>query len=147
MNTFPKGETALKVKLTNSNTKGFKNPDILEETKIDLDKLPDDDKVKDESNKVKKCEEQAKKSAEKETTISNNRKDVNPASDDAVKETINQDIEGVNEGDNKVAAKCSSVEAVDDMSMEGNSTVNPAVNDHKDLNIYHEDNEAEGTKN
>ena len=112
MNTFPKGETALKVKPTMS--EGFSNPLIFEGTKIDLGKLPDDDKINIE------FKEQAKK---KETSI-------DPASENIIFEV------GVNEGEAEV----------DNMSMEGSSAINPAVSDHKDVNLYCEDNKAEGTK-
>ena len=89
MNTFPKGETGLKVKTTMS--EGFSNPLLFEGTKIDLGKLPDDVKTNTE------FEEQAKESAKKETSIM---MIVNPSS-----ENINFE-EG--SGD-KVVAKGSSV--------------------------------------
>ena len=151
MNTIPKGETALKFKPTVSNTsKGFNNPLILE---IDLGKLPDNDRVKDEDIKVEEHEEQAKESAEKEANIINHHKDIiNQANGDIiVKETIETTAhvsqEDVNEGDDEVVAKGGSVEAeVDNMSMEGSSTINPAVSDYKDVNLYCEDNKAEGAK-
>ena len=58
MNTFPKGETVLKVKPTMS--EGFSYPLIFEGTKIDLGKLPDDDKTNIEFKK---------ESAKKETSF------------------------------------------------------------------------------
>ena len=96
INTFPKGETGLKVKPTDSTmSEGFSNPLLFEGTKIDLGKLPDDDKTNIE------FEEQAKESAKKETNIMII---VNPSSENIIFE------EGVNEGNDKVVAKCSSVE-------------------------------------
>ena len=153
MNTFPKGETGLKVKPTDSTmSEGFKNPLVLEETKIDLEKLPDNDKVKDKSIKVEEHEEQTKGSADKKTSIISHHKDVNPASEDTIiKEAIEMTAHGiqeyVNEGDDEVVANGSSVETeVDNLSMEGSSTINPAVSDHKDVNLHCEDSKAEGTK-
>ena len=127
----------LKVKPTDlTMSEGFNNSLFLEETKIDLEKMPDNDKVK----------EQAKESAEKETSIINHHKDVNPANEDTiVKEIAANGSQEDFEGDNKVLSKRSSDEAeVDNMPMEGSSTINPAISDHKDIN--REDNETEETK-
>ena len=147
MNTVTNGETALKVKPKDSTmSEEFNNPLVLEETKIDL---PDNDKVKDEDIKVEEHEKQAKESADKEASIINHHKDVNPASEDTIiKEmTAHGSQEGVDEGDDEAVAKGSNIEAeVDNMSMEGSSTINPAVSDHKDVNLQCEDNETEGTK-
>ena len=151
INTVPKGETALKVIPSDSTmSKGFHNPLILE---IDLGKLPDNNRLKDEGIKVEEDEKHAKESAEKEASIINDHKDIiNPANEDIiVKGTIeiaaHVSQEDVNEGDDEVVAKGGSIEAeVDNMSMEGSSTINPAVSDYKDVNLNCEDNKAEGTK-
>ena len=54
--------------------------------------------------------------------------------------------EDVNEGDDEVVANGSSIEVVDNLPMEGSSTINPVVSDHKDVNLHCEDSKAEGTK-
>ena len=138
----------LKVKPTDLTTsEGFNNSLVLEETKINLEKMPDNDKVKDEDINIEECEEQAKESAEKETSIIYHHKDVNPASEDTiVKEMAANGSQEDFEGDNKVLSKRSNNEAVDNMSMEGSSAIDPAVSDHKDINLNREDNEAEETK-
>ena len=134
MYTVPKEET----RLTDSR---FDITLVLEEAKIDLEKLPDDDKVKDEGIKVEKHEEQAKESAEKETNIVNHHEDINPASEDIIdKETSQEDFES----DNKVSKDASIEAEVDNKSMERSSTINPAVGDHKDVNLNCED-MSEGT--
>ena len=149
MNAFPKRETSLKAKPTDSTMfQKFNNPLVLEETKINLEKLPDNDKVKNEGIKVEEREEQAKENAEKETNIINHHDDVNSASEYTITIEIaaNGSQEDV-EGDNKVVSKSRSDEAeVDNMSMEESSTINPAVSDYKDVNLNREDNKAEGTK-
>ena len=146
MNIFPKGETALKVKPTDSTmSEGFDNLLVLEETMID-EKLQDNDRVKNEGIEVEEHEKQAKESAEKET---NHHKDVNLASEGTiVKATIEMIANGSQEdfeGDSKVLSKGSSDEA-ENMSMEGSSTINPDASNHKALNLNREDSKAEGTK-
>ena len=82
-------------------SEGYNNSLILEEAKINLEELPDNDKVKGEDIKVEEHEKQAKESADKEASIINHHKDVNPASEDTIiKEmTAHGSQEGVDEGD------------------------------------------------
>ena len=144
MNIFPKGETALKVKPTDSTmSEGFDNLLVLEETMID-EKLQDNDRVKNEGIEVEEHEKQAKESAEKETSIINHHKDVNPSEGTIVKATIEMIANGSQE-DFEGDSKGSSDEA-ENMSMEGSSTINPDASNHKALNLNREDSKAEGTK-
>ena len=149
----------LKVKPTDSNESEEVNKSpIFEETKLDLGKKPDETANDNEDIKIEESEKQAKESAEQDMSTNLQDKDDNVVSEGTIlEETIEimayRSQENVENYDDKVdvdqkieSEKVEEIQAVvESMSVEGNSTIDPAVSNIKDINPTSEDSNVEGT--
>ena len=136
---------------------------FFEETKLDLGKKPDEianDKVNNEDIKIEESEKQAKESAEQDMSINLQDEDdmvVNAVSEGTILEETTEIIayisqENVESFDDKVAVdqkreseRVEEIQAEVKNIMEGNSTINPAVSNIKDINPTSKDDSVEGT--